>query len=71
LLFVAINSTGQFIISENVGIEGVPRMTIPLKLSEYISLVAVPVTKALNNVLPSVPAKAIFFMQWFLLEVVD
>jgi hypothetical protein len=43
--------------------EGVPRITTPSKSSWLVSLFAVATTTAHNSVLPSVPAKAIFFIQ--------
>lgn len=59
-----MNSTGQFMVSTNRGIAGVPRTTTPWKASSYISLVAEDTTRAHNSVRPSVPAKAIFFIRW-------
>jgi hypothetical protein len=46
--------------------EGVPRITTPSKSSRLVSLFAVATTTAHNSVLPSVPAKAIFFIQQIL-----
>ena len=69
LSFVGMKVTGQFMSSTNFGMAGVPLKTMPVKSSSCMSLVAVDTTWAHNKVLPSVPAKAIFFMGFFRIAV--